>query len=104
MASTPGFISSTLAHRPTVRNSSSLALTPSKPSMPAQPPRALLGDYTSSIDLIWRPWSTGAQTSESVRECHWTHEAGYRLDLKAKFMARSEIRPNSEDQGTLTDP
>lgn len=45
-----------------------------------------------------------AQTSESVREYHWTHEAGYDSDLKAKFMARSEIRPNSGDQGTLTDP
>ena len=36
-----------------------------------------------------------AQTSESVREYHWTNEAGYDSDLREMFMARSEIEPTT---------
>lgn len=35
-----------------------------------------------------------AQTSESVREYHWTSVAGYQSDLREMFMARSEVRPD----------
>jgi hypothetical protein len=36
-----------------------------------------------------------AQTSETVREYHWTHGVGYDSDLKEMFMARSEIEPTT---------
>jgi len=36
-----------------------------------------------------------AQTSESVREYHWTRGEGYESELREMFKARSEIQPSS---------